>query len=249
MRKVAVVGLMLALVVPMAFAQTSKTVLRTELAPMYIGEQRQNFDSLSSEQKLLLLAIMHGMAKSNMAKSPASKNMDSRMESILSKEVLDGLTVQDTQNLFDTIWAWKTFTQEVSQMPEENPVRVLQACVSVYEQLAKSFAKNENTDEAFVANNATLVSSIAQQFEKPIAVGWEEGKTIVISEYIAQHLPDVYTELAENETKKLATFNRDVFMYEAPVGPEPTEDEKAGESSSAPTASVHSEGYIIPAAR
>ena len=246
MKKVAVVGLMLALAAPMALAQTSKTALKTEMAPIQVNWEYNppeigHYESLPTEQKILFLSIVFSMPKV----APTGKTRGIHGKSILSKEVLEGLTIQDTQNVLDTLWAWKTFTKKVSQMTQEDSAKILQSCSGIYEQLAKDFAKNENTDEAFVAKNPTLVAFIAQEFKKPIAVGWEEGKTIVISDYIAQHLPN----LTEHEAQPLVTFNRDVLSYKAPVDPEPTEDEKDGEGPSAPTASVHSEGYIIPAER
>ncbi len=95
---------------------------------------------------------------------------------------------------------------------QEKDIAVLMSFLNLYEKLAEKFADNSDIASRFVAKNPQVVKALAREMQKPMKVGWREGKTIVMGQYIEEHLQGASDEWFSSESAdELFAFNRDIL--------------------------------------
>lgn len=123
------------------------------------------------------------------------------------------MTAQEREDMDAVLKDLNRIRKMLTNAKEEKPLLILQSFVSFYEQIAYSFAANKDIDSRFEAKNPALVKELAKELQKPISVGWEKGKNIVMGSYIAEHLPETYRAwLDYGPSDELDTFNRDILL-------------------------------------
>lgn len=96
-------------------------------------------------------------------------------ETPAGKEVLDNLAA---------------IRKNLAATTEEKPLMHLQAFLGLYDTLAKGFAANQDVADRFEAKDQQAVEALAAEIQKPIRVGWKNGQTITVREYILGHLQE-----------------------------------------------------------